>query len=93
MRFIYPAIINQEEDGSWKASMPDLEGCTASGYSFDDVMEEINAAAREWIAVELDDDGMLPPVSDAEDLKALLPEGSFIRNVCITWRIMEGWDE
>ncbi len=73
--------------------MPDLTGCTARGFSIDDVMEEINAAAREWIAIELEEESSLPPVSDPEDLKKELPEGALLRNVSIIWRILEGWDE
>ena len=93
MRFIYPAILTPLPDGSWKAVMPDLTGCEATGFSIDDVMEEINLAAREWIAIELEEEDSLPPVSDPEDLNEDLPAGSLIRNVCITWRILEGWDE
>ncbi len=94
MRFIYPAIIRPMEDGSFYAYLPDLEGCTATGFSIDDCLEEANAAVLNWIETELEEEvPFLPPVSDPEDIIPLLKEGEFIRNVCVTYRIMEGWDE
>lgn len=72
--------------------MPDLACCEAFGDSIDDVMDNINEAAYNWIEAELeDDDGQLPPISDASDI-ATLP-GDIIRNVCVTMRFHVGWDE
>ena len=93
MRFLYPAILRPLEDGYYEAEMPDLEGCRARGFSIDDCMEEINAAALNWISVELEEEGSLPPVSDREDLQEQLQEGELIRTVCITYRTMDGWEE
>ncbi len=94
MRFIYPAIVSPREDGSYEAYVPDLEGCRAKGFSIDDCLEEINAAVQNWISLELEEDNpFLPPVSDHEDLAGLLGPGDQIRNVCVTYRILEGWDE
>ena len=93
MRFIYPAILRPLEDGYYEAKMPDLEGCTARGFSIDDCMEELNAAALEWIRIELEEGGTLPPVSDHEDLADTLKEGELLRNVCLTYRASDGWEE
>ena len=92
MRFIYPAIVRPLKDGWFEATLPDLEGCTAKGFSIDDCMDEANAAALTWITLELEeDDPVLPPVSDPEDLDPG-PDG-FIRQVCITYRAFDGWEE
>ena len=94
MRFIYPAILHPLDDGSYEAVVPDLEGCRATGFSIDDCMEEANAAVLEWITLELEEDiPFLPPVSDPEDLAPLLRPGDFLRNVCVTYRSTDGWDE
>ena len=93
MRFIYPAILRPLEGGHYAASVPDLDGCRAEGFSIDDCMEELNAAALDWITLELEEEGTLPPVSDPEDLTDLLKEGDFIRNVCVTYRALDGWEE
>ena len=94
MRFIYPAIIHPNEDGTFTARMADLEGCEATGFSIDDCMEEINAAALNWITLELEEeDGSLPPISDHEDLRRQLAENEFIRNVSVIYRLYDGWDE
>ena len=94
MRFIYPAIIKKISDDEYHAMCPDLEGCSARGYSHDDVMEEINLVLRNWISLELEEDEpFIPPASDIEDLTASANDGEVIRNVCVTIRITEGWDE
>ncbi len=91
MKFIYPAILTPMEDGSFEAVVPDLEGCRVSGFNLNDCMEEANHAVLEWITLELEEDGVLPPVSEHEDLP--LEEGQFVRNVCVTYRAYDGWDE
>ena len=91
MKFIYPAVIKKEADGHYTAVLPDLEGCTAEGDSIDEVLDNANAAAAEWITVELETEVYLPPVSDEEDL--CLNEGEFVRNICVTMRMSDGYDE
>ena len=92
MKFIYPAVIRQDEDLSYHAYFPDLDGCIAQGSTIDEVLEEANAAMTNWIQVELEDENAgLPPVSDPSDL--ILNKGEFIRNICITYRFTDGWEE
>ena len=94
MKFIYPAIVKKINDERFEARVPDLEGCVAAGFSEDDVMIEINRVMLEWITLELEEDQpFLPPVSEPEDLQPLLAEDEFIRNVCVTYRSYDGWDE
>lgn len=90
MKFIYPAIIKKTENG-YKATMPDLEDCFAEGDSLDEVLDNANAAVANWIEVELESECYLPPVSDEEDL--ILEEGEFVRNICVTLRMSDGYDE
>lgn len=92
MKFIYPAVIRKTQDGLFHARMADLEGCEAQGDTVDEVMENINEAMFGWISAELEEEEpVLPRISDTEDIT--LQEGEFIRNVCVTMRFFEGWDE
>ena len=92
MKFIYPAVFRKTEEGKYKGFFPDLECCEATGDSLDDVIENANAAAYDWIFLELsEDDCQLPPVSDAEDIE--LQKGDIIRNISVNIRFYEGWDE
>ena len=51
MKFIYPAVFHQTESGGYKAYFPDLECCTAEGDTLFDVLDNANAAARDWLTV------------------------------------------
>lgn len=92
MKFIYPAIIKETENGTYRAVFPDLEHCEASGDTVEEAVERANEAASDWISLELsEDDGQLPPVTDVRDLK---PEaGEIVRNICVNIRFTDGWDE
>ena len=85
MKFIYPAVFRKTDKGTYKGFFPDLEDCFGEG-------ETLDAAAYNWISLELDeDDCQLPPVSDADDLE--LEEGDIVRNISVNIRFYEGWDE
>ena len=92
MRFIYPAVFNKTAEGKFKGYFPDLEACEAMGDDLDDAIENANAAAYDWISLELsEEDGQLPYDSDPEDLD--LKEGDIVRNISVNIRFYEGWDE
>lgn len=92
MKFIYPAVFHKNDDNKYEAYFPDLECCTAVGDTLEDAVDAANDAANDWISLELsEDDGQLPPVSDAEDLP--LQEGDIVRNISVNIRFYEGWDE
>ncbi|HIX58894.1 MAG TPA: type II toxin-antitoxin system HicB family antitoxin [Candidatus Blautia gallistercoris] len=92
MKFIYPAVFRQTTDGTYEGFFPDLECCYARGESLEDAIEDANAAACSWIEVELEDEnGQLPPVSDWNDIP--LQEGDILRNISVTIRFTDGWDE
>ena len=82
MKFIYPAVFRKTDKGTYRGFFPDLE----------EAIEEANAAAYNWITLELDeDDCQLPPVSDEDDLE--LQDGDIVRNISVNIRFYEGWDE
>ncbi|MDO4648643.1 MAG: type II toxin-antitoxin system HicB family antitoxin [Eubacteriales bacterium] len=92
MKFIYPAVFRSREDGKYEGMFPDLIDCTALGDTLEDAVDAANEAAYNWIMSELEeDDCQMPPVSDISDLS--LAEGETARNICVTVRFYEGWDE
>ena len=91
MQFIYPAVFCQKEDGTYRGYFPDLEQCYAYGDTLDEVLNSAIEEARAWIQVELEDTFELPAVTHPEDL--VLKEGEFIRNIAVTIRLTDGWDE
>lgn len=92
MKFIYPAVFRKTDKDTYKGFFPDLEDCFGEGDTLDEAIEEANAAAYNWISLELDeDDCQLPPVSDEDDLD--LKEGDIVRNISVNIRFYEGWDE
>ena len=92
MKFIYPAVFRNTEKGTYQGFLPDLEDWFGEGEPLDEAIEEANAAAYNWISLELDeDDCQLPPVSDADDLE--LEEGDIVRNISVNIRFQDGWDE
>ncbi len=92
MIFIYPAVFRKKEDGRYHAFFPDLECCEASGDTLDEAVDNANEAARTWISVELEEnDPVLPPITDPEDIKT--QDGDIVRNISVNIRFYEGWDE
>ena len=92
MKFIYPAVFRQRTDGTFEGRFPDLSGCMARGASLEDAVDAANEAASNWLSLELEEEEPdIPPVSEPSDLE--LEEGEVVRNICVTIRFYEGWDE
>lgn len=91
MRFVYPAIFHKTEKETYEGFLPDLDGCHAEGETLDEALDNANEAVRDWITLELEEGGILPSISDKDDLQ--LKEGEFVRNIAVTIRLMDGWDE
>ena len=92
MKFIYPAVFKKTENGTYHGYFPDLESCYGDGDTLDEAIENANAAAYDWITLELaEDEPAMPPISDESDLN--LKEGEIVRNISVNIRFYEGWDE
>lgn len=80
MVFMYPAIFRHNEDDTYDGYFPDLEGCTFSGETLDDAINDAIEAERTWINVEFEDDSVgLPYITDEEDM--VLAENEFVRQI------------
>lgn len=91
MRFVYPAVIRRVSKEEYTGYFPDLEDCVFAGDSLDDAIEAAKEAEEAWIRVELEEDGDLPAISDMDDI--LHGEDEILRQIAITVRLTDGWDE
>lgn len=92
MKFIYPAVFHKTDSGKYEAYFPNLKCCYAQGDTLDEAIDNANAAAYDWIYSELlEEDCDLPSVSDENDLD--LKDGDIVRNISVTIRLTDGWDE
>jgi predicted RNase H-like HicB family nuclease len=93
MKFFYPVIVTKKETGYY-AEFPDLEMCTAEGETMDEVLDNAREAAYTWIDAELaEENPELPASSDKADLQAAAEPGQDVREILITYRMMDGWEE
>ncbi len=92
MKFTYPAIFKQREDGSYEGRFVDLAGCSAVGYDLDNAVRNLVEEEADWIRFELSEENPhIPPVTDIEDVAA--GPGEIVRNVAANGRVYDGWDE
>ena len=75
MKFIYPAVFKKTEDGRYKGTFPDLEGCFGEGDTLDEAIESANAAAFDWISVELSEEVPELPEDIPSEADLYLPHG------------------
>ncbi|MDO4286071.1 MAG: type II toxin-antitoxin system HicB family antitoxin [Eubacteriales bacterium] len=87
MTFVYPAVFTPHADGKgFHAEFPDLECCVADGADLDDAIDAAQEAAYNWIQLELDEGGDLPPQTPPEDMQ--LPEDGFVRNIMVRVKLL-----
>ncbi|MBQ9064957.1 MAG: type II toxin-antitoxin system HicB family antitoxin [Blautia sp.] len=92
MKFIYPAVFKKCGESGFEGFFPDLYGINVKADSLEEAVELANEAARNWIEAELaEEEPEMPPVTDIDDLSP--GEGGAVRNICVTVRFYEGWDE
>ncbi len=90
MKFAYPAVFTQKQNGGYTVVFPDLEGCAAEGDTLEEAIEKAKEAEEAWIQVELEDTWELPGISHRDDME--LPEGSFMREVAVRIKLVDDYD-
>ncbi len=90
MKFVYPAVIRKEND-RFRVSFPDLAECVAEGATLEEAIENAKEAERNWITVELEEEGMLPEITALCDIA--VEENETVRNISATVKFTEGWEE
>lgn len=75
MIYIYSAVFEPLDSGSFLARVPDLPGCVTTGSSLADAIEQITDAASVWLVVAEDEGFDIPAPSEQAALDR--PSGSF----------------
>ncbi|MCR4442157.1 MAG: type II toxin-antitoxin system HicB family antitoxin [Peptococcaceae bacterium] len=70
MDYIYPAIFEHNDDGSYTITFPDLPGCISEGKSLSNAMDMAQKALTQWIEYLLDEK---EPIPEPSDIKNIIP--------------------
>ncbi len=73
MEYIYPAIFEQNSDGSYTITFPDLPGCVSEGKSIGNAMDMAQDALTQWVEYLLEEKELIPNPSD---IKIINPAGN-----------------
>lgn len=68
MKFIYPALIHDDNDGLW-VEFPDLDGCFSQGDSLEELLYNARESLSGYILTFLEDGEKLPKPSNIKNLK------------------------
>ena len=71
MEYIYPAIFDPNDDGSFTIEYPGLPGCISEGKSLANVLYMTQNALAEWLEYLVDKKQKIPPSSDIKDIKVI----------------------
>ena len=68
MEYIYPAIFEKNNDGSFTITYPDLPGCITEGKTLGNALYMAQNALTQWIEFLLEEQEEIPPPTDIDDL-------------------------
>lgn len=69
MEYIYPAIFEQNNDGSYTITFPDLPGCVSEGKTLSNTIDMAQSALTQWIEYLLEEKETIPAPSDIKAIK------------------------
>jgi predicted RNase H-like HicB family nuclease len=70
MEYIYPAVFDANDDGSYTITYPDLPGCISEGKSLANAMYMAQAALTQWIEYLTDNNQKMPSASNHKSVAA-----------------------
>ena len=91
MKFVYPAGFHKSEKGGYEGYFPDLWPAARQRARLWTRQKMPTRQLSDWINLELRGRGKSSPVSEVSDLE--LKEGDIVRNIQVTIKFMEGWEE
>lgn len=68
MEYVYPAIFELNDDGSYTITFPDLPGCISEGKSLTNAIYMAQSALTQWLEYLLDEKENLPTPSPIKNL-------------------------
>lgn len=72
--YIFPLEIEEEEDGRWSATVPELPGCATWGYSREEALASLQEAIKAYLEVLIEEQGALP--REIEEKATVIPGSS-----------------
>ncbi|KUK54299.1 MAG: hypothetical protein XD78_0445 [Desulfotomaculum sp. 46_296] len=69
MEYIYPAVFEQNSDGSYTITFPDLPGCISEGKSLSNAIDMAQNSLTQWIEYLLEEKINIPHPSDIKTIK------------------------
>ena len=68
MTYVYPAVFQANDDGSYTITYPDLPGCISEGKSLENAMYMAQTALAQWIEYHADKKLELPHSSPLQNI-------------------------
>lgn len=69
--YVFPAELEEDEDGRWSATIEVLPGCSAWGYTREEALNALREAAQSYVEVLREDGRLLP--EKAEQQARIIP--------------------
>jgi len=60
MKYVFPAVFEQAENGYYAISFPDLPGCNSQGRTLYEAIDMAEAILQEWLEFLLDEKQAIP---------------------------------
>ncbi len=70
MKYVYPVVFTEDEDGSYMAAAPDLPGLVTCGRTLAEAVDMARDACEMWLA-------------DAEKKRETIPEPSDVKHIAL----------
>lgn len=67
--YVYPAVFEKNDDGTYTIYYPDLPGCISEGKSLENALYMAQTALSEWITYLMDKKMEIPAASGLSDIK------------------------
>ena len=68
MEFVYPAVFQKNDDGSYTVVYPDLPGCISEGKSLENAMYMAQTALTQWVEYLVEGNQAIPEASDFKSI-------------------------
>jgi predicted RNase H-like HicB family nuclease len=68
VEYVFPAILEQNNDASYTITFPDLPGCISEGKSLGNSLEMAPKALSQWLEYLLDENENVPEPSDIKSI-------------------------
>jgi predicted RNase H-like HicB family nuclease len=81
MEYVYPAIFQKKDDGSYTVIYPDIPGCISEGTSLSNAMYRAQLALTQWISHLIDREQDIPQASVLEGIS--VGSGEFVNLIYI----------